>query len=70
MHAQFSADANFSYTVFVDETQFSSSDFADASLPSRSVFASALQPPSEKALKGAVYRDEQPESSQVSRPAP
>jgi uncharacterized protein YjbI with pentapeptide repeats len=74
---QFSGGASFDRSTFsdhalFDKAQFSNdgSSFAGASLPSRSVFASALEPPSEEALKGAVYRDEQSESPQASRPAP
>jgi uncharacterized protein YjbI with pentapeptide repeats len=69
---QFGGAANFREAQFADGLDFrgvkfsSDTSFINAALPSRSVFASAFQPPFESALKGAMFRDEQTESPQVS----
>jgi uncharacterized protein YjbI with pentapeptide repeats len=60
-------DAEFPHPAEFHEAEFSrDANLARASLPSRSVFASALVPPSENALKRALFRDEQPEQAATS----
>jgi uncharacterized protein YjbI with pentapeptide repeats len=69
--ATFSGDASFSESMFSGDANFERAQFsgkagfARASIASRSVFDSALAPPSKDALNKAVFRDEQPVSPQV-----